>query len=98
MPALIGKIYLGPGGAQIIVTKGGTGTLSDGSVPLQLKDGGEPFPADATPGSEMLLLGKRYRSLDGAVEILVNKPGPCDLRYDGQPMELKQAKPLPSSD
>jgi hypothetical protein len=30
--------------------------------------------------------------------VLVNKPGPCDLRYDGTPMELKEAKPLPSSD
>lgn len=98
MPALIGKIYLGPGGAQVIVTKGGPGTLSDGAVPLQLKDSGEPFPAEAQPGSEALLLGKRYRSVDGAVEVLVNKPGACDLRYDGQPMELKQAKPLPSSD
>src|SRR4029453_1790737 len=48
-------------------------------------------------GTPPLQLGKRYKSPDGAVEILVNKPGPCDLRYEGQPMELKEAKPLPSS-
>jgi hypothetical protein len=30
--------------------------------------------------------------------VLVNKAGACDLRYDGQPLELKEAKPLPSSD
>ena len=49
-------------------------------------------------GSEALQLGKRYKSSDGDVEVLINKPGSCDLRYKGEPMELKEAKPLPSSD
>ena len=40
----------------------------------------------------------RVEETFGPVEVLVNKAGPCDLRYDGQPMELKEAKPLPSSD
>lgn len=98
MPAQIGKIYVSPGGAEMIVTKGSSGTLSDGSVPLVIKNSGETFPSDATPGSGQLQLGKRYKSTDGAVEVLVNKPGPCDLLYDGAAMELKEAKPLPSSD
>ena len=97
MPAQLGKIYVTPGGAQLIVTKGGPGTLSDGDTPLILKDAGT-FPAGTVAGSNPVQLGKRYKSADGAVEVLVNKPGPCDLRYDGQPMELKEAKPLPSSD
>lgn len=96
--AQLGKIYLTPGGAQLIVTKGGPGTLSDGDVPLIMQGSGEKF-ADGTPvGSQMIALGKRYKSADGAVEVLINKPGPCDLRYNGVPMELKEAKPLPSSD
>jgi hypothetical protein len=45
-----------------------------------------------------MALGKRYKSSDGSVEVLINKPGPCDLRYEGVAMELKEAKPLPSSD
>jgi hypothetical protein len=98
MPAKIGKIYTTPGGAQLIVTKGGPGELTDGEVALLPKDSPEGFPADALAGSGQLALGKRYRSSEGAVEILVNKPGPCDLRYQGLPMELKEAKPLPSSD
>ncbi len=98
MPAKIGKIYLTPGGAQLIVTKGGPGELSDGAVPLEMKDGGGGFPPEAVPGSASLALGKRYRSADAAVEVLINKPGPCDLRYDGEPMQLKESKPLPSSD
>jgi len=97
MPAQIGKIYVTPGGAEMIVTKGGPGTLSDGEVPLLVKSAGT-FPDGTKSGSGQLQLGKRYKSMDGAVEVLVNKPGACDLRCDGQPMELKEAKPLPSSD
>lgn len=97
MPAQIGKIYVTPGGAEMIVTKGAAGTLTDGDVPLVIKNSGE-FPAGTTPGAGQVQLGKRYKSADGGVEVLVNKAGPCDLRYDGQPMELKEAKPLPSSD
>ena len=98
MPTQLGKIYISPGGMQLIVTKGGPGTLSDGDTPLLRADAGEKFPDGTKSGSEALQLGKRYKSTDGAVEVLINKPGPCDLRYDGQAMELKEAKPLPSSD
>ena len=98
MPTQIGKIYISPGGMQLIVTKGATGTLSDGEVPLLRADAGEKFASGTKAGTEPLQLGKRYKSSDGAVEVLINKPGPCDLRYDGQAMELKEAKPLPSSD
>jgi hypothetical protein len=98
MPAQLGKIYVSPGGMQLIVTKGGPGTLADGEVSLLRADGGEKFPDGTKSGGQPLQLGKRYKSADGAVEVLINKPGPCDLRYDGTPMELKEAKPLPSSD
>jgi hypothetical protein len=96
--AKLGKIYVTPGGAQLIVTKGGTGTLSDGNIPLLQKDAGGTFEAGIQAGTQILALGKRYQSADGTVEVLINKPGPCDLSYNGQPMVLKEAKPLPSSD
>ena len=98
MPAQLGKIYLAPGGVQLIVTKGGPGTLSDGDVGLVTKDSAQAFPEGTVAGTTALQLGKRYKSADGAVEVLINKPGTCDLRYDGASMELKDAKPLPSSD
>lgn len=98
MAADLGKIYMAPSGAQLIVTKGGPGTLSDGDVALLRQDSGESFPDGTPSGSESLQLGKRYKSADEAVEVLINKPGSCDLRYEGAPMELKEAKPLPSSD
>ena len=98
MAAQLGKIYLGPSGVQIIVTKGGEADLSDGSTALLQKDSGESFPDGAAPGAGELQLGKRYKSADGEVEVLVSKPGACDLKYEGAAMELKEAKPLPSSD
>jgi hypothetical protein len=97
MAAQLGKIYISPGGMQLIVTKGGPGRLSDGDVELLRADAGEKFPAGTAAGSQAVQLGKRYSRPTGG-QILVNKPGTCDLRYDGQGMELKEAKPLPSSD
>ncbi|MGD9762446.1 MAG: hypothetical protein AB7V27_01845 [Candidatus Binatia bacterium] len=96
--AQLGKIYLSPGGMQLIVTKGGPGVLSDGDTALLRADSGEKFAPGTPCGATQLQLGKRYKSADGAVEVLINKAGPCDLRYDGQAMEVKDAKPLPSSD
>ncbi len=99
MAASVGKRYVSPGGAEVIVTKGGSGVLSDGEVSLWLK---EEAPAGATDGSgrtePVIQLGKRYKSPDGEVELLVIKPGVCDLRYNGAAMELLQPKVLPSAD
>lgn len=43
-------------------------------------------------------VGKRYQSADGSVELLCIKPGKGTLAIDGIPLEVKAAKPLPSSD
>jgi len=83
----------------LIATKGGPGTLSDGEVELALKDAAAPAPvAVDRPGASEVQLGKRYKSSDGAVEVLIIKAGRCDLRYNGEPMELMQPKVLPSAD
>jgi hypothetical protein len=99
MPANVGKRYVAPSGAEVIVTKGGSGELSDGEVSLYLKD---QAPADLGDGSgraePKIELGKRYRSGDGEVELLVIKAGVCDLRYNGAEMEVLQPKILPSAD
>jgi hypothetical protein len=99
MPANAGKRYVSPAGAEVIVTKGGAGELSDGETPLFKKEEAPADLADAAGRSEPLLsLGKRYRSEGGEVELLVIKAGVCDLRYNGQPMEALQPKILPSAD
>lgn len=97
--AQVGKRYAGPDGAEVIVTKGSDGVLMDGETPFIIKGGEERFTDAPLPADRpMVQLGKRYRSADGAAEVLVIKAGLCDLRYDGQPMELLQPKVLPSAD
>ena len=99
MPANVGKRYVCPSGAEVIVTKGGSGELSDGEMPLLIK---EEAPAELlqSPGRNepLIQLGKRYRSSGGEVELLVIKAGVCDLRYNALPMEVLQPKILPSAD
>ena len=40
----MGKRYVDDGGAEVLVTKAGAGTLSVGSTPLSLKEA-KPLPA-----------------------------------------------------
>ena len=99
MAASVGKRYVAPSGAEVIVTKGGDGALSDGEVPLVLKEEAPGAAADSSgPTEPVIQLGKRYKSANGEVELLVIKPGVCDLRYNGAEMELLQPKVLPSAD
>ena len=99
MTAEAGKRYVSPAGVELIVTKGAPGVLSDGEVALFLKENAPAQLKDESVRSEPLLqLGKRYKSADGEVELLVIKPGVCDLRYNGNVMELLQPKILPSAD
>ena len=99
MPASVGKRYVAQSGAEVIVTKGGAGELSDGEVSLVLKDAAPAGMTDGSGRTEPLIeLGKRYKSPDGEVELLVIKAGVCDLRYNGASMELLQPKILPSAD
>jgi len=95
MPAQVGKRYIAASGAELIVTKGADGTLQDGDTPLNMKEDGAPASG---AGTGEVVLGKRYASADGAVEALCIKPGACDLKYNGAPMELMQPKVLPSAD
>jgi desulfoferrodoxin-like iron-binding protein len=44
------------------------------------------------------LLGKRYQCSVCEATVLVTKAGEGALTCHGQPMEVAQAKPLPSSD
>ncbi len=90
---------MSPGGAEMVVTKGADGELTDGDVVLQTKGSEDAF-AGATPDADAqeLALGKRFNSADGAVSVLVTKAGKCDLRYNGDTMELQEPRKLPSSD
>ncbi len=43
-------------------------------------------------------LGKRYKDESTGIELLVIKPGNCELKVSGHDMELMQPKVLPSAD
>jgi len=70
---------------------GGVEMIPMGSAP---PDGGKPQPGfDA--GTQ---LGKRYTDAKGDLELLCTKPGPGSLSLGEDLLEIKAAKPLPSSD
>ena len=94
-----GTRYVTPSGAELVVTKGGDGVLTDGDVPLQEKDSSDGFDGATTSADAMTInLGRRYQSDDDDVTVLVTKAGQCDLRYNGALMEVQQPRKLPSSD
>ena len=47
---------------------------------------------------EAALLGKRYGTPAGDLELLITKADRAALTLGDRPMEIKQSKPLPSSD
>jgi hypothetical protein len=74
------------------------GTLTSGGVPMVGQDE-EVSTTDLRPGSEgTVLLGKRYVDAAEKIEVLCTKPGDGALAFDGEVLEVKSAKPLPSSD
>jgi hypothetical protein len=85
---------------QVMVIKAPAGEF-------ELACGGQPMlPPTATVGAATIdgtlagetLIGKRYVNADESVELLCTKGGKGSLTLNGTPMEIKQAKQLPSSD
>jgi len=84
---------------MLIVAPSRDVTLTCGGAPV-IELGGDA-PADATIDPEQkqgTLMGKRYTNEAGDIEILCTKPGEGGLAVDGVALEVKGAKPLPSSD
>lgn len=77
------------------------------SSPVELTCGGvavveatadRPGGGHAGAEGEGSLVGKRYADEESGLEVLCAKPGPGVLAVDGRVIEIKGAKPLPSSD
>jgi hypothetical protein len=76
--------------------------------PVDLTCGGQPMtPAGQTAQHELpikdglaegSLLGKRYRSAEGTVEVLVTKSGDGSIGLGATPLQLGEVKALPASD
>lgn len=78
------------------------------STPGTLQCGGAdalPLANTSTPGEQIdpthaqgVLIGKRYVDEASGLEVLGAKAGGGSLAFDGRPLILKEAKPLPASD
>lgn len=94
------KLKSGVCSAEFVVvrTPGDDIDLACGGSPLLTDDGvvatGE-IDIGLSTGSE---LGKRYASEDVGIELLCTRAGDGTPTCDGRILELKGAKPLPSSD
>lgn len=72
--------------------------LRCGGQPMHPK-GGAAGGGDLDPGfSEGTLIGKRYSDEATGLEVLCTKGGEGSLSLGLEPLHLKDAKPLPSSD
>jgi hypothetical protein len=84
-------IVVRPPTGEVSLSCGGAAMLELGTEP---ENGGAIDPAQ----SGGTLLGKRYADEALGLEILCTKAGDGSLAINGEPLGLKDAKPLPSSD
>ena len=81
---------------EVMVIRGSGLVVLCGGAPM-----GDNKPAEAAADPELsqgTLIGKRYVNAAGTVELLCVKAGKGSLSIDGEVLQIKDAKPLPSSD
>ena len=83
-------IVIRASGDEVVLTCGGVPFLDSGDSSSK----GAPEAGQ----DEAILLGKRYVDDTDTLEVLCTKPGNDTLAVDGRPLQVKSAKPLPSSD
>jgi hypothetical protein len=87
--------------AQMVVVRppNTVGTLQCGGAPvLPQADATAPSGDVDAAHANGVLIGKRYVDETSGIEVLGAKPGKGSLAFDGRPLTLKEAKPLPASD
>lgn len=87
--------------AQLVVVRppSAPGRLQcGGSDVLPLADTASASPPIDPAHARGVLIGKRYVDEASGLEVLGAKAGGGSLAFDGRPLNLKEAKPLPASD
>lgn len=87
--------------AQVVVIRppASGGVLACGGQPMAAQGETAPEVAKLSDGQEgRALPGKRYVDEDSGLEVLCAKAGFGALAFEGRPLKLKEAKPLPASD
>lgn len=86
---------------QVIAVKAPTGALDlrCGGHPVLRLDAPRPDGLAVDAGFDRgTLLSKCYTDASGELELLCTKAGPSSLSVGDTPLEIRDAKPLPSSD
>jgi hypothetical protein len=85
---------------QVMVIKAPAGDfdLRCGGAEMLAPSATAPPGAALQAGGAETLIGKRYVNADESVELLCTKGGKGALSLNGTPLDVKQAKQLPSSD
>ncbi len=86
---------------EVIIVRPATGDvdLRCGGTPMTpQEEAAGPRGSVAPEHDGGTLLGKRYASEALGLELLCTKPGKGSLSIGDEPLGLKEAKPLPSSD
>jgi hypothetical protein len=82
---------------EVMIIRGTDAVVECGGAPML-----EQAPAERRPinpqFAEGTRIGKRYVDAAGKLELLCVKPGKGSLSVAGVALEIKDAKPLPSSD
>ena len=82
----------------VIAAPAGDITVSCGGQPM-LEEGAQATAESVLQSTtEGTLLGKRYTDVAAELELLCVKPGDGALQVNGVALQVKGAKPLPSSD
>ena len=73
--------------------------LECGGAPMMEMAAAKPEGLTVSPAhAKGVLIGKRYFDEAAGIEVLGSKAGTGSLSIDGQPLSIKEPKPLPSSD
>ncbi|CAN7242485.1 hypothetical protein LJR225_001070 [Phenylobacterium sp. LjRoot225] len=85
---------------EVLVVAPGAGVLTCGGKPMAPASGASEAAASTPAGGQACgtLLGKRYRSPDGRLQLLCLRQGDGRLALDGVPLEVMTPKTLPASD
>jgi len=85
--------------AELLVIKAESArVVTCGGAPMLVGTEAVAPPGTAATDDAQCQLGKRYVNASGTVELVCVKAGKGSLAVDGNPMQIKAAKALPSSD
>jgi len=82
---------------EVMVIRGADADVECGGAPMVEQTPAERRPIDSKFAAGTRI-GKRYVDAAGKIELLCVKPGQGSLSLAGVALQIKDAKPLPSSD